>query len=150
MAFCNSCGVTMEEGVKFCPGCGKPSSDEAAATSAAPAATAAAGGNDNVMGGLAYLLIPAIIFLVMEPYSKNPFIRFHSFQSLFLCAASIVIQIGFGIISAILSFLAIILVPVGMLLSLAFFGLWVYSLIQAFQGKEFRIPVIGDLAAKQV
>ena len=46
--------------------------------------------------------------------------------------------------------MALILVPVGMLLSLAIFALWVYCLIQAFQGKEYHIPIVGDFAAKQV
>jgi len=33
---------------------------------------------------VAYItIIPAIIFLVMEPYNKNKFVRFHAFQSLF-------------------------------------------------------------------
>ena len=150
MAFCSGCGATMDEGVKFCPGCGKPSDGSAPEAAPAQAVQSAAGANDNVMGGLAYLLIPAIIFLVIEPYSKNRFIRFHSFQSIFFCIASIVVQIGYGIISSILGFLALILVPVGMLLSLALFALWVYCLIQAFQGKEYRIPIVGDFAAKQV
>jgi len=43
---------------------------------------------DNVAGALAYVtFIPAIVFLVLEPYSKNRFIRFHSFQCLFFCGA---------------------------------------------------------------
>jgi uncharacterized membrane protein len=49
---------------------------------------------DNVAGMLAYItIIPAIVFLVMEPYNRNRFIRFHSWQSIFsqwpgLCSGS--------------------------------------------------------------
>ena len=45
---------------------------------------AQSGLSDNAAGALAYVtIIPAIIFLVMEPYNKNRFIRFHSWQCLF-------------------------------------------------------------------
>jgi uncharacterized membrane protein len=35
------------------------------------------------------------------------------------------------------------------LIDLAFFILWIYMLIQTYQGKKIVLPVIGDLAAKQ-
>ena len=156
MAFCSACGASMEEGVKFCSTCGQAADGAAPQASAPPPPSGAAAGgsaevaNQNLMAGLAYLLIPAILFLVIEPFSKNRFIRFHSFQSIFFCIASIVVQLAFGILSGILGFLAIVLVPVGILLSLGLFVLWVYCLLQAFQGKEYRIPFVGDYAANQV
>ena len=104
------------------------------------------------MGALAYLLIPAIIFLVVEPYSKNRFIRFHSFQSLFYCLAAVGIQIVLGILSTILSFIGIgfviaLLMP---LVSLAFFVVWIILVIKAFQGQKYKLPMIGDWAEGQV
>ena len=49
---------------------------------------------ENVAGMLAYFtIIPAIIFLLIEPYNRNRFVRFHSFQCLFTCAALIVLHI---------------------------------------------------------
>ena len=49
---------------------------------------------DNVVGMLAYFtFIPALIFIVIEPYNKNRFVRFHSFQSLFFHLAWFVIWI---------------------------------------------------------
>jgi uncharacterized membrane protein len=35
------------------------------------------------------------------------------------------------------------------LIGLGFFILWIVLLINAFNGKRFNVPVIGDLAAKQ-
>ena len=36
---------------------------------------------ENIAGALAYLtFIPAIAFLVLDPYNKNRFARFHSVQ----------------------------------------------------------------------
>ena len=44
--------------------------------------------SDNAAGGLAYVtFIPALIFLLVEPFNKNPYVRFHSWQSIFLIIA---------------------------------------------------------------
>ena len=54
-------------------------------TPQAPSTGSSGGLSPNVAALLAYLLwIPAILWLVMEPYNKDRFIRFHSFQALFL------------------------------------------------------------------
>ena len=89
MAFCTGCGKEMPAGAVACPTCGQ------GATVAPLTAAAPAGGlTDNVAGALAYVtFIPAIIFLVMEPYNKNRFVRFHSFQSLFFTLACFVLGI---------------------------------------------------------
>ena len=44
---------------------------------------------DNVASALCYLLglITGIIFLVLTPYNRNPVVRFHAFQSIFLNVA---------------------------------------------------------------
>src|SRR5882672_587094 len=94
MAFCGTCGGAIPEGTTVCPKC----------SVAAPAAAPAAGGGmaDNVAGMLCYItIIPAIIFLVMEPYNKNRFVRFHAFQMIFLCVAWIALWIVLGIIGMI-------------------------------------------------
>ena len=51
---------------------------------------------DNVASTLCYVLglITGILFLVLPPYNKNPVIRFHAFQSIFLHVACIVPMIG--------------------------------------------------------
>src|SRR5437016_5100942 len=60
----------------------------------APPAAGSGGLAENVAGMLAYVtFIPAIIFLLLEPYSRNRFIRFHSFQCIFLSVALFVIHI---------------------------------------------------------
>jgi uncharacterized membrane protein len=33
---------------------------------------------------------------------------------------------------------------------LAFLGAWIFLMVKAYNNEEFRLPVIGDLAAKQV
>ena len=40
--------------------------------------------SDSAAGALAYFtFIPAIIFLIVEPYSRNPFVRFHACSPFF-------------------------------------------------------------------
>lgn len=148
MAFCSSCGAELAGNAAFCPKCGKSIGAAPAAggagpsAGAAPAAAPVAGLQDNVAGLLCYFLIPAIIFLVMEPYNRNKFIRFHAFQS-------IIYEIVWIILVAVISPLPIIDLLLLPLLGLAFFIGWVVCLIKAFQGQMFKLPVIGAFAEKQ-
>jgi len=103
---------------------------------------AASGLSDNAAGALAYVtIIPAIIFLVMEPYNRNPFIKFHAWQNIFLCIFLFVIGI-IGIIPILGWFIFFI----GCLGAFVF---WIIAIIQASQGQRYHIPVIGNFAEKQ-
>jgi uncharacterized membrane protein len=104
---------------------------------------------DNVAGMLAYVtIIPAIVFLVMEPYNRSRFIRFHSFQCIFFAVAWTALWIVLSIIAHIplLGWLTILIWP---LIGLAGFVIWLVLLLKANQGQMFKLPVIGDMAEKQ-
>ncbi len=104
---------------------------------------------DNLAGLLAYVtIIPAIVFLVVEPYNKNRFIRFHSFQCIFLCIAMIALSIAFSILTFI-PFIGLILLPVHLIIWLGGLALWIILMMKAYQGQMFKLPVIGDMAEKQ-
>jgi len=144
--FCTSCGSPMDDGAGFCPKCGKAASAAAGGGAAvAPVAVPTAGGlTDNVAGMLAYItIIPAILFLVMEPYNRNRFVRFHSFQSLFFCVAWFVINIALAFLPYFIEW------PLRSLVGLAGLALWIILMIQAYGGKMWKLPVIGDIAEKQ-
>jgi uncharacterized membrane protein len=104
---------------------------------------------DNVASALCYLLgiITGILFLVLPPYNRNRVIRFHAFQSIFLHAACIVAMIALNVFSGILHMVGIFFL--GTILWMACFVLWLYMLVQAFQGKMVVLPVIGPLAQQQ-
>src|SRR5215471_6027695 len=144
MAFCNMCGAQIADGASVCAACA------ARVPAGGPApAVAQQGMTDNVAGMLAYItIIPAIIFLVMEPYNRNRFIRFHSFQCLFFAAALLILHIGLSIFTVV-PFLALITFPLHLLVSLGGFILWIVLLLKANQGQMWKLPVIGDLAEKQ-
>jgi uncharacterized membrane protein len=115
-----------------------------------PNATGANSGlSDDAASGLAYLtFIPAIIFLVVAPFNSNPKVKFHAWQSIFLTAAWIAIWIVLTILTFV-PFIGLFLLPIHLVLVLGFFIVWLISIIKAFQGGKFVIPIIGPLAEKQ-
>jgi uncharacterized membrane protein len=112
-------------------------------------AATSSGLSDDAASGLAYLtFVPAIIFLVVAPFSTNPKVKFHAWQSIFLGVAWVAAWVVLTVL-AFLPFVGWILLPIHLLLFLALFIVWLIAIIQAFQGKRFVIPVIGQIAAKQ-
>jgi len=144
MAFCSACGAQIPAGATACPAC------QAGAVPAGGAVAATSSGlTDNVAGMLAYVtIIPAIIFLVMEPYNRNRFIRFHSFQCIFFWIALVVIHISLSIVGMV-PLLIFVTLPLHMLVWLGSLAIWVILLLKANQGQMWKLPIIGDMAAKQ-
>lgn len=160
MMFCAGCGSAITQGSGFCASCGKPvGTASQGAVAAAPAAVstpAASGLTPNLAGALAYILglITGVLFLVLEPYKRDPFVRFHAMQSLLYSAACIAFSIVWRILVSFLSdinpWLALATFPIRLLISLGFFAVWLFVMYQAYNGREYRIPFIGAFAAKQV
>jgi uncharacterized membrane protein len=116
----------------------------------------ALGLDSNVGAMLCYMpicaigLIYSIIVLVTE--KTNKVVRFHAFQSLLLIGAYVVGIIAISIVGGVLSQISGILGGLFSLLSfvliIAFLGLAVFGCIKAYQGANFKLPVIGDMADK--
>ena len=104
-----------------------------------PLAHMTSGLSDSAAGAIAYItIIPAIIFLVLEPYNRRAFVRFHAFQSLAL-----------GIVWFATSLLTVIPVLgwiVEMIVFVALFVAWIICIIKASQGVRYKLPVLGDMA----
>jgi uncharacterized membrane protein len=163
MAACSKCGSVVAAGAAFCSVCGSPVSVVSSTVAPPPPpppqpqigmATASAGLNPNVAGALAYLvgLITGIIFLVLEPYKNDRFVRFHAFQSIFLNVAMIIFGIIWSAILGMLIFslgLLSIVSLFGTLVYLAFFVLWIVLMFKAYNNQMFKLPIIGDFAEKQ-
>jgi uncharacterized membrane protein len=145
--FCSNCGTQLPENTNNCPGCGKPAGAPAG-TGAAPSVQAG-GLTDNVAGMLAYVtIIPAILFLVLEPYNRSRFIRFHAFQSIFFYVAWMVLWVALSFVGAlpVLGWATVLLWP---LLGLGGLILWILWLMKAYGGQMWKLPVVGNLAEKQ-
>ena len=103
------------------------------------------GMSPNVEAGLSYLFgwVTGLIFFLVE--KQNRFVRFHAMQSLLFFGGLTVINIllnfigGFGVPG--LGVLAALVGVVG------FVG-WIVLLINGFQGKYFKLPIVGDYAEK--
>jgi uncharacterized membrane protein len=117
-----------------------------------PQAPASAGLSTNSAAALAYVtIIPAIVFLVLEPYNKTPLVRFHSIQCLLLAGVSFVLSVGLTIMSLVLHAIPLIGILFAFL-HLALFLIiavaWLMAIIKASKGEWFKLPVIGDQALK--
>ena len=97
----------------------------------------------TVAGALAYLLwfVSGILFFIVE--KNNAFVRFHALQSIMLFGGFFVIMLIFGVIP-ILGFV------VNFLLSICAFILWLFLMVKAAQGVAFKLPILGDLAEKNL
>jgi uncharacterized membrane protein len=143
MAYCPTCGASIPDGAT-CRKCTVGTVQDSGTVS-----PVAVGLTDNLAGALAYLtIIPAIVFLVIEPFNRKRFVRFHAYQSVFFWVAWTVLWICLSMIAHIPFFgwATYMLWP---LVSLAAFVSWLILALKAYQGQMFKFPVIGDMAAQQ-
>ncbi|HTZ56970.1 MAG TPA: zinc-ribbon domain-containing protein [Acidobacteriaceae bacterium] len=174
MSFCQTCGTSLPDGSQTCPACGAtqgvPASGAAPGAAPgytptpqpppppmyAPAPATGTGLTPNVAGALAYLVgaITGILFLVIDPFKSDRFVRFHAFQSIFFN----LVWIGFWILWTIVGLMLgaishglffIIQLPINLLITVGGFCIWIYLMYSAYQGKTFQLPVIGPMAASQ-
>ncbi len=108
----------------------------------------------NIAAMMCYILMPisSVIFLLVEKQDSD--VRFHAWQGTILGAGLYILMIALQILEALLGAIAGFLgsmigffVPI---VGLAGFVLWVVCLVKAYQGERWKIPVIGDMAQKQL
>jgi uncharacterized membrane protein len=148
MAYCPSCGAPAEG--KFCAKCGATVPGGApGASQPSPAAGTASNLAPNVAASLSYIpiLIPAILFLVWAPYSRDKAVRFHAWQSLFLQIAWIVAGILLSIVIPMISWR--LWITFGQVLNLAVVLLAIFLMWKSYKGEKVVLPVIGEMAQKQ-
>lgn len=126
-----------------------------------PYGAAAVGGNSAQFGpstmsmdpktaaGLSYLgiWVTGLIFFLLE--KQNRFVRFHAMQSILffggISVLSIILSIAGDFSPGILS---LGLGCVSALIGLGAFVGWIVLMINAFQGKYFKLPIVGDYAER--
>jgi len=88
---------------------------------------------------LSYVLGPitGVIFLLLE---KDPFVRFHSMQSIVFSVAALILN---TLLTA--TVVLALFVPILILLE---FALWLMLIYKASQGTEWELPVLGKYAKK--
>jgi len=94
----------------------------------------------NVAGLLCYVLgwVTGLVFLLME--KKDKFVRFHAIQSI----------IVFGTIN--LAYFIVFRIPyiwvIGWIFWAFGFVLWIVLMLKAYAGNKYKLPIAGDIAAK--
>ena len=101
------------------------------------------GMNQNVAGLLCYLAgwITGLIFFLIE--KENRFVRFHAMQSIITFGSLSVLFIVIGFVP----FVNLVLIPILAILQVI---LWIILMVKAYQGQLFKLPVIGDIAEKNI
>ncbi len=85
-------------------------------------------------------LLSGLLFFFTE--KENRFVRFHAMQS--ICTS-----VAFFIVSLLLAAVPILGIALVVCLQLGALILWTILMVKAFRGEWFRLPVVGDVAAKQ-
>src|SRR5258706_6681820 len=125
----------------------------------------ALGMDGNLAAALGYPIgIIAIISLIME--KENRFVKFHALQEILLYVVFIVVWIAMLLISVILGvagmaassagsaggavsgLLSLVLLLVWLVVIVALLGGLIMAAVKAYGGNEFKLPIIGNMAAK--
>src|SRR5262249_45499385 len=100
----------------------------------------------NVAAALSYLVgfVTGAMFLVIE--KKNRFVRFHAMQSTMFFGIAVAVQILLRALSLgpfTFLFLMLVVLPVSA-------AVWLLLLFKAYQGEEYKLPLIGQWAADRI
>lgn len=103
--------------------------------------------DDKLWAGLSYVglgifMIPTIVIFLMKK-GESAYIKFHGLQAIFFGLVSFIIFAFLGIF-AMIPLVNILAGLAAFFVSLGLFGAWVYLMIMAFTGKDFKIPVLGE------
>jgi uncharacterized membrane protein len=116
------------------------------------------GFSDEAASGLAYVtFIPALVFLIAPRYKHRPEVRFHSWQSALFWLSGFLMWVILSLIGNFPPLAGFVMVTVNLLtilivtaiVAFLFFILWFVATIKAFNGKRFKIAVIGNMAEKR-
>jgi uncharacterized membrane protein len=109
----------------------------------------------NVAGLLCYLpiccvgLLTSLVVVIVE--KQNRLVKFHALQSLLLHGAAIVLGVAFQVLTMLLSMvsgiLSMLFSLVLMVIGVGWLALAILMMVKAYNNEEYRLPVIGDMAA---
>lgn len=99
--------------------------------------------DENVEALLCYVLgwVSGLIFLLLEKKSK--FVKFHAMQSL-------IIFLAITVISVLVGWLPVLGVIFSTLIGLLAFILWILLMVKAYQGEKYKLPIVGDIAERNI
>ena len=112
-----------------------------------PLGPSSMGMQPNVAAGLSYVFgwVTGLIFFLVE--KQNRFVRFHAMQSILFFGGISVIDILLSVIGN-FGFLGVLTVFASSALGIIGLVGWIVLMINGFQGKYFKLPIVGDYAEK--
>ena len=107
--------------------------------------------SDNAVGAIAYItFLPAVAFLILVPYKKSSFVRFHAWQSVYLSFLTLVVSYALGYLLEWVGAPGVFLaVPTTWLIAIFWLLVWVFCALSALNGKRIKLPILGTLAERQ-
>jgi uncharacterized membrane protein len=109
----------------------------------------ATGPQSKPIAALTYLLgfVTGVIFLYLEPYDKDEFVRFHARQSIVYSIAWFAVNIILSVFVAVLpGALGGVIRFLQSLINLGLAIFWVFLMYKAYKGEKYRIPELADWA----
>lgn len=133
-----------------------------------PASSSPLGGMDpKIAAAISYIWIVGVIFFILE--KENKFVRFHALQSILFGVANSVVMILLGILAFVLTFVfgiggamvggamqSLVSLLIGLVwllfwvIGLLMFAGLIFAAVKAYQGKKFKLPIIGNIAENMV
>jgi uncharacterized membrane protein len=98
----------------------------------------------NVAAALSYLVgfVTGLIFLLVE--KENKFVRFHAMQSTLVFVGIVLVNILLNLVPFLGALVAVfIVIPLSAIL-------WLLLMFKAYQGEEFKLPLVGQMAADRI
>ena len=120
-------------------------------TDPSPLAVNRPGVSDGFVGGVAYITpVPAIVLLLLPPYNKRSFVRFHAWQSVLLHAVfAIVLTVAaVGIAHFMGKSDKVLYASFSVFIWVAWMLTWVLCSMKAMNGRKFKLPPLGNIAEK--
>lgn len=98
---------------------------------------------ENVASALCYVFawLTGLIFYLIEKENKT--VRFHAMQS-------ILTFLPLTVLAYLFVWIPFIGWIIRYLIGLIMFILWIVLMIKAYQGEKFKVPIVGDIAEKQI
>ena len=102
------------------------------------------GFNANVAAALSYLIgfVSGLIFLLVE--KDNKFVRFHAMQSTLFFIGIVIIDVVLQVIPILGALVVIfLLIPLSAVV-------WLLMMYKAYQGEDYKLPLVGQWAADRI
>jgi uncharacterized membrane protein len=98
----------------------------------------------NLAAALSYLVgfVSGIVFLVIE--KENRFVRFHALQSVLAFGAITLLWVLLNAVPLLGFVLGVLVIIPGSAI------IWLFLMFKAYQGEEFKLPIVGSIAAERI